>query len=217
MKWGIDPMATAATKEKDPEVASGVTIAEKTGQSSVPEPRPTVQELTNDSTACEGEGNAEVEVEGKAREGGRTDERSQTSKSHVTLLPHIALLELMKSSRAGVCIILSLIWGLVWTGQESTVVLHLNRVWGLDPHGAGTAFIAAIVPTIFCESRVLLSFLNPTMHPDCVCYSRYSFWLAGRQVWPSSGWLCRTIAFLALVWVGHHRGLSRHVPVFFRS
>ena len=50
--------------------------------------------------------------------------------------------------------IVALIWALGWTAQETTVVLHLNKVWGLNPHQAEIAFIAAIVPTIFCESNV---------------------------------------------------------------
>jgi hypothetical protein len=61
------------------------------------------------------------------------------------------LLKLMKSSRAMVCILLTLIWGLAWVAQETTVILHMNRVWGLDSRKAGIAFIAAIVPTVFCE------------------------------------------------------------------
>jgi DHA1 family solute carrier family 18 vesicular amine transporter 1/2 len=155
MRWGIDPMAIAASgKEKDPEAASGVTVVDRAERSAL-EPRPAVQELARDSTFGEGEGGAKVEIE-KAREGNRAEKQPQESKQpRVTLLPHIVLLKLMRSPRAAVCFILTLIWGLGWAGQETAVVLHLNRVWGLDPHGAGTAFIAAVVPTIFCESRVL--------------------------------------------------------------
>lgn len=150
MRWGIDPMAIAASgKEKDPEVASRITAVEKVEQALALEPQPTVGGLTNDLTP--GKGGAE----GKPRDGDQTEEQPQKSKSHATLLPHVALLKLMKSSRAAVCIILTLIWGLGWAGQEPAIVLHLNKVWGLDSHGAGIAFIAAIVPTIFCECGVL--------------------------------------------------------------
>lgn len=150
MRWGVDPMAIAARdQEKDPEAASGVTAVEMAERSSIPDPQPAVQELP---TIDEGEEGA---VEGTAREGDQTENQSQESRSHVTLLPHIVLFKLMRSSRAAVCIILQLVWGLGWAGQETAVVLHLNKVWGLNPHGAGTAFIAAVVPTIFCEFRVL--------------------------------------------------------------
>ena len=156
LRWGIDPMIIAVSgKEKDPEIASGVTAVEIVERPSVLEPQPTVQGLPRDSTISGGEGGANVEIEGTAMEGDQAEKRSRKSRSHITLLPHIVLLKLMRSSRAGVCIILTIIWGFAWAAQESTVVLHLNRVWGLDPHGAGTAFIAAIIPTIFCESRVL--------------------------------------------------------------
>lgn len=94
-----------------------------------------------------------------------------------TVLPHIVLFGLMKSSRAVVCILLSLIWGFEWVAQEITVVLHMNRIWGLDSHQAGIAFIAAIVPTIFCKSR-RSSLSHPHDHSDHVCYS----WASLRSV-----------------------------------
>jgi len=149
MKWGIDPMAIAASsKEKDPEAASGVTAVEKADEPSLLVHQSTVQELADDPTVVGGGGSTNAE-------GGQPEKRLERSKSHVTLLPHIALFRLMKSSRAGVCIILTLLWGMGWAGQEAAIVLHLKRVWGLDPHAAGIAFIAAVVPTVFCESRVL--------------------------------------------------------------
>jgi len=155
MRWGVDPMEIAArSKEEDPEVTPEVTAVERAEQPSAPVPQPAVQEVANDSTVGEGEGGANTQVEEKAEEGNQTEKQPQESKqSRVTVLPHIALLRLMKSPRAGVCIILTFSWGLGWAGQEAALVLHMQNVWGLDPHQAGTAFIAAIVPTIFCESR----------------------------------------------------------------
>ena len=139
MRWGVDPMAIAAGSKNDPEAE--VTDAERAEHSSVPEPRPD-----------EGEGGTKAEVEEKTREGDQAEKQPQEPKqSRTTLLPHVALLRLMRSPRAAVSIILTLIWGLGWAGQESVVVLHMNDVWGLDPRQAGTAFIAAVVPTIFCE------------------------------------------------------------------
>ena len=141
MRWGVDPMEIAAGSKEDLEV--GITGAERAEHPSVPEPRPD-----------EGEGGAKAEVEEEAREGGQAENLPQEPKQpHTTLLPHVAIFRLMKSPRAAVCIILTLIRGLGWAGQESVVVLHMNDVWGLDPRQAGTAFIAAVVPTIFCESN----------------------------------------------------------------
>lgn len=140
MRWGVDPMAIAAGSKEDLE--PGVTGAERAEHPSVLEPRPD-----------EGEGGTKVEVEEKAKERDQAEKQLQEPKQpQTTLLPHVALFRLMRSPRAAVCIILTLIWGLGWAGQESVVVLHMNNVWGLDPHQAGTAFIAAVVPTIFCES-----------------------------------------------------------------
>ena len=200
MRWGIDPMAIAASsKEKDPEVASGVTAVERAERPSTPVSQSAAQGLSDDSV-IEGEGRAEAKVEEKAREGDRTEEQPQGSKKpRVILLPHTALLKLMKSPRAAVCIIVTLIWGLEWVGQEPAIVLHLNRVWGLDPHGAGIAFIAAIVPALICES-------GPPIFPTLRCI--LTTWAAAEVL---SGWLsdkygpapiaCITI-LLSLPWYG---------------
>ena len=142
MRWGVDPMAIAAGRKEDLE--AGITGVERAEHPSVPEPRP-----------GEDEGGTKAEVEEEAGEGGPAEKQPQEPKQpRTTLLPHVALVRLMKSPRAAVCIILKLIWALGWAGQESVVVLHMNNVWGLDPHQAGIAFIAAVVPTIFCESNV---------------------------------------------------------------
>lgn len=142
MRWGVDPMVTAVGSKEDLEAE--VTDAERAEHPSVPDPRPD-----------EGEGGTKVEVEEKAGEGDQTEKQPQEPKqSRTTLLPHVALLRLMRSPRAAVSIILTLIGALGWAGQESVVVLHMNNVWGLDPRQAGTAFIAAVIPTIFCESNI---------------------------------------------------------------
>ena len=216
--WGIDPMEIAVSgKEEDPEAAPRVTAVEGAERPSAPELRPVFQELTNAPTVGEGEGGIKAETEERVREGDQTEEHwpQESRGSRVTLLPHIVLFRLLKSSRAGVCIILTLIWGFGWAGQEAAVVLHLNKVWDLDPHQAGTAFIAAVVPTIFCEFRVFFSL--PPVHPECVGYSRYPIWFVKRQVWPGSDRLRHVVTFLALVWADHYRGLSRHVPDLLRS
>ena len=156
MRWGVDPMAiTTGGNEEDPEVVPEVTAGvERAEQPSVPEPQPAAQENTNDSTICEGEGGINAQVEKKAMGGDQIEKQLQEpKKSRVTALPHIALLKLMKSPRAGVCIILTFCWGLGWAGQEAALVLHMENLWGLNPRQAGIAFIAAVVPTILCEYR----------------------------------------------------------------
>jgi DHA1 family solute carrier family 18 vesicular amine transporter 1/2 len=170
MRWGIDPMEIAAgSKEEDPEAPSEVTAVERAEQPLAPEPQPAVHEVTNDSTVGEGEGGASAQGEEKARKGDQTEKQLQESEQpRVTVLPHIALLKLMRSPRAGVCIILTFFWGLGWAGQEAALVLHMEHVWGLDPHQAGTAFIAAVVPTIFCEYRTFPPFSATAVYPDCV-------------------------------------------------
>ena len=194
MRWGVDPMAIAASsKQKDPETASGVTAVERVELPPVLDPQPAVQELANDSTLVSDKGGTDAQ-------GDQTEKRSQRSKPHTTLLPHIALYRLMKSSRAGVCIILTLLGGMVWVGQEAAIVLHLKRVWGLDPHGAGIAFIAAVIPTVFCEPGVLS--LSRTMQPILTTWAVagvISGWL-GDKYGPAL--VCCATILLSLPWYG---------------
>ena len=147
MRWGVDPMEVGPSdKEKDTEVTSGATVLEMAEKHSVTEPQTSAGEGSNSSPGGEGEIR-------EARTSDQVEKQQELNQSRVTSLPHIVLIRVLKSPRATVCLAASLIWGLVWAAQETTVVLHLNRVWGLDPHQAGVAFIAAIVPTIFCRFR----------------------------------------------------------------
>jgi MFS family permease len=179
MRWGVDPMVVAiCAEERDPEVASGVTALSMANKPLEPEIEPTAQERSGGSPVCEGEGSADVEIEEEAREDNQREKQPQESKqSRVILLPHIVLLKLAKSLRAAVCTFLTLILGLVLAAQETTVVLHLNRVWGLDPHQAGIAFIAATVPAIFCQYRMFSPLVTHSNRVDC---SWDPFWLVGR-------------------------------------
>jgi MFS family permease len=153
MKWDADPMAAIVSDSKDPEVAlPGVVPSGRGGRFTSLEPQSAAWVPSDHLPTAESEGSTEAEFDEKRREGNLREGQSQEIKqSRATLLPHVVLLKLMKSSRATVCILLTLIWGLGWIAQETTVVLHMNRVWGLDSHQAGIAFIAAIVPTVFCE------------------------------------------------------------------
>ena len=123
-------------KDKDPEAVSEVTASERTEKLPVTEPRSAPEGRSSDFR------------------GGKGDQTGQGSDPCVSLLPHTVLLKLMKSPRAAACIILAIIRGLVSTALETTVILHLSKVWGLDPRKAGLAFVVAIIPTIFCESRL---------------------------------------------------------------
>jgi DHA1 family solute carrier family 18 vesicular amine transporter 1/2 len=152
-KWGVGPMAAASSDENGPEIASGATTLDRAEPPLVPA-EPVSQARNGGPIVSEGDGRTKVEIEEKTTEDDQTKSHlEEPRRSQVTLLPHIVLLQLMKSPRAVVCTIATLIWALGWTAQEATVVLHLSKVWGLDPHQAGIAFIAVIVPTIFCESR----------------------------------------------------------------
>ena len=153
MRWGVDLMMVAINdRENDLEVVSGVTALREASEPSAPESRLVVQESSGDSPVCKGEGLTDLEIEQAKEENQRKKQIQESRKSRVILLPHVVLLKLMKSPRAMIGIFLSLVWGLAWIVQETTVVLHMNRVWGLDSHQAGIAFLASIVPTVFCES-----------------------------------------------------------------
>ena len=175
MRWGVDPMEIGSSdKEKDTEVASGATVLDKAEKPPVPEPQIAAGEGGNGSLV----GGGGIE---KARISDQMEKQSQElNQSRVTSLPHIVLVRVLKSPRATVCLAASLIWGLVWAAQETTVVLHLNRVWGLDPHQAGIAFIAAIVPTIFCRSRSLTFLPRRILCTDRLVCSFDSLRLVGR-------------------------------------
>lgn len=133
------------------------------------------------------------------------------------LLPHAALLKLMKSSRAVACFILMLVWGLGWTAQETVVVLYMNRTWGLDPFWAGIAFIVAVLPTVFCKSQLFPLFLTLVMYPDHLRRSQGSCRSVGRQVWSGPDRLCCPIFFPTMVRVSRHQGPSPNVPHFLWS
>ena len=199
MRWGVDPMAVAVIgKEKDPEVASGVAILGRAEKSPDSEPQLTTREHSDGSPVCTGEGLTNIEIKEEVREGNhRGEQLPEPKQSRVTPLPHIVLLKLVKSPRATVCVILSLIWGLVSTAQETTVVLHMNKVWGLDPRQAGIVFIATVVPAIFCEPRIF-SPLQRTLTMR-VAAGALSGWLGDRY---GSSWVGCTALFLSLPWFG---------------
>ncbi|KAF9646088.1 MFS general substrate transporter [Thelephora ganbajun] len=64
------------------------------------------------------------------------------------ITPLDVLLRLVTSPRAVVCIFSTFVYGLVYSGQESVLVLHLAHTYHLDAYKSGLAFIAAVVPTL---------------------------------------------------------------------
>lgn len=150
IRWGVDPMEIGVGNT-DPESAPEITASERTKKLPVTESKSASQWHTKGTLVGGGDGQIKVEIE-LAREGDKTVKKLQGSKPRVTLPPHNALSKLVRIPRATVCIFVTLFWGLVWSAQETTVVLHMNRVWGLEPHQAGTVFIAVVLPAVFCES-----------------------------------------------------------------
>ncbi|TFK40896.1 major facilitator superfamily domain-containing protein [Crucibulum laeve] len=59
------------------------------------------------------------------------------------------VVRLCKSPRAVVAFVITLTYGLVYSSQEPSIPLHLQRVWGFDSRRVGLVFIAAVVPTLF--------------------------------------------------------------------
>ncbi|KAF8203168.1 MFS general substrate transporter [Pholiota molesta] len=68
-------------------------------------------------------------------------------KNTISLLTVIATLG--KSSRTLVACFLLFVYGLVYSSQEPSIPVHLQRVWGLNSAAVGIVFIAAVVPTLF--------------------------------------------------------------------
>ena len=158
IKWGVDPMEIAFSDDvRDPEAASEIAASERTGKLPITESRSAPQGRSSDTLVSKGESGIGAGIEGEVRGCDEMKKKLRESNPRVDLLPHIVLFKLMRSPRTAVCILLSLIRGLVWTAQETTVVLHMNRVWGLDAREAGVAFVVATIPTIFCEPSLLLS------------------------------------------------------------
>jgi len=59
------------------------------------------------------------------------------------------IVRLFKSSRATVVILVTLLYGIIYSAQEPTLPLHLQAVWGLDSRKVGLVYIAGVVPTLF--------------------------------------------------------------------
>ncbi|KAJ7226014.1 MFS general substrate transporter [Mycena pura] len=72
---------------------------------------------------------------------------SHPDRNNVSFVAVIA--RLFKSSRATVVILVTLLYGIIYSAQEPTLPLHLQAVWGLDSRKVGLVYIAGVVPTLF--------------------------------------------------------------------
>lgn len=58
------------------------------------------------------------------------------------------VVKLVHSPRALMAIILSIVFGAVWTAQETGLPLHLQAVWGLKSGTVGLVLLAGVGPTL---------------------------------------------------------------------
>ncbi|THH30179.1 hypothetical protein EUX98_g4004 [Antrodiella citrinella] len=75
----------------------------------------------------------------------------QEEKIHVVAPRHTVLGVLgilMRSSRAVSALLITLLFGIIYTSQEPTLPLHLQAIWGLSSARIGVIYIAAVVPTL---------------------------------------------------------------------
>ncbi|KAJ6569655.1 MFS general substrate transporter [Mycena capillaripes] len=56
---------------------------------------------------------------------------------------------LFRSSRAVVVIIITFLYGIIYSTQEPTLPLHLQAIWGLNSSKVGLVYLAGVVPTLF--------------------------------------------------------------------
>ncbi|KAJ7102430.1 MFS general substrate transporter [Mycena belliarum] len=59
------------------------------------------------------------------------------------------MVRLLRSSRANAVMIITLLYGIVYSAQEPTLPLHLHDVWGLNSAKVGLVYLAGVVPTLF--------------------------------------------------------------------
>ncbi|KAF8665112.1 hypothetical protein AX16_000579 [Volvariella volvacea WC 439] len=128
LKWGVDPAAPNTSKSSEAEKAESGAV-----QSDEKE-----QTLAAPSTQA----HAETIVPTPSRE-------SPVPNRPQTLSLVAVLVKLARSPRANIANICTFTYGVVYSSQEPTIPVHLNRIWGLDPGKVGLVFLAAVVPTMF--------------------------------------------------------------------
>ncbi|KIM84636.1 hypothetical protein PILCRDRAFT_6257 [Piloderma croceum F 1598] len=139
LEWGVDPAAVPTGKQAEAQHAlddvdiSDGQLGDKDQLMSPHSP------VSNASPA-------------KAREGEVLSDAEHGEATIVVpvkpLSLHVVVIRLVKSSRALVALSLSLVWGLAYSCQETTLPLHLQAVWNLDSAKVGLVMLAAVFPTI---------------------------------------------------------------------
>ncbi|KAG5723161.1 hypothetical protein E4T56_gene238 [Termitomyces sp. T112] len=81
----------------------------------------------------------------------------------------VIFLELTKSSRALVAVILTFAYGVGKLIQEPTLPLHLQDVWGLNSVKVGLVFLASVVPTLF--STALTGWYSDKKGPEWAAFA----------------------------------------------
>ncbi|KAJ7630469.1 MFS general substrate transporter [Roridomyces roridus] len=88
------------------------------------------------------------EDEEKSTEGGvATLPQQEQQHSHISLAGVIA--RLFTSSRAVAVIVVTFLYGIIYSAQEPTLPLHAQIVWGLNSKQVGLVYLAGMIPTLF--------------------------------------------------------------------
>lgn len=132
-KWRVDPKAT-----DDGNIEEKSDNEELGAQPSIAVERP--HETSNKE-------NVDKQLGGQSESPPVADESSQQKPEPLTFLT--VIIKLSKSSRASAAIIITFVYGVVYTSQEPSLPLHLQSVWGLNSGKVGLVFLASVVPTLF--------------------------------------------------------------------
>ncbi|TFY81606.1 hypothetical protein EWM64_g2406 [Hericium alpestre] len=174
--WGVDPAAALVSTEADEEKSSSG-FRGTIGNEIVEE------KSTGDFGAAQGASTAGTPVAKTSDNIEPSANVNSSTSLTASTPPKVSLLQvmtkLMMSSRAVATLINILIYGTVYSSQETVLALHLQRVWGLNASKAGLVFIAAVVPVLFS--------------------SPLAGWLSDRQ---GAEWITVGCLVLALPWWG---------------
>jgi len=151
LEWGVDPKATdddGNVEEKDDD-----------GKFSA-QPSVALDGLYETSN----EKNVDKHLGSQSRSSPDAETSQQQMQKPLSLLA--VIFRLSKSSRALAAIIITFIYGVVYTSQEPSLPLHLQTVWGLNSDKVGLVFLASVVPALF--SSPLTGWLVDKKGPEVV-------------------------------------------------
>lgn len=174
IKWGVDPAADPdEVKERSLANDSRALSVHKTSQS-VGSSNPFVFRESKKS---------EIDV-GVAP----VDETPQHS-----ITPLDVLFKILTSARAMVCVFSTFVYGFMYSGQETVLVVHLARVYGLGAYESGLAFVAAVIPTLI--SMPLGGYFSDNKGAEWVAFVSLLF---GIPFWGIITIHCNLVQFLAI-------------------